>query len=56
LDKRINEKTTMESEGVGSYWAFATGRSVDQANLLLQQIIATPETRYVLVPNQHIGA
>jgi hypothetical protein len=56
LDKRINEKTTMESEGVGSYWAFATGRSVDQANLLLQQIIATPETRYVLLPNQHIGA
>jgi hypothetical protein len=46
----------MESEGVGSYWAFATGRRVDQANLLLQQIVATPETRYVLLPNQHIGA
>jgi hypothetical protein len=26
----------MQSEGVGSYWAFATGRRVDQANLLLQ--------------------
>jgi hypothetical protein len=46
----------MQSEGVGSYWAFATGRRVDQANLLLRQILATPETRYVLLPNQHIGA
>jgi hypothetical protein len=46
----------MQSEGVGSYWAFATGRRVDQANLLLKQIVATPETRYVLLPNQHIGA
>ncbi len=45
----------MESEGVGSYWAFATGRRVDQANLLLRQIVETPETRYVLIPNQHIG-
>ena len=46
----------MQSEGVGSYWAFATGRRVDQANLLLRQIVETPETRYVLIPNQHIGA
>jgi hypothetical protein len=46
----------MQSEGVGSYWAFATGRRVDQANLLLKQIENTPETRYVLLPNQHIGA
>jgi len=46
----------MQSEGVGSYWAFATGRRVDQANLLLRQIVDTPETRYVLIPNQHIGA
>jgi hypothetical protein len=46
----------MQSEGVGSYWAFATGRRVDQANLLLEQIVETPETRYVLLPNQHIGA
>ncbi len=45
----------MTSEGVGSYWPFATGRRVDQANLLLNQIIETPEVRYVLVPNQHIG-
>ncbi len=46
----------MTSEGVGSYWPFATGRRVDQANLLLNQIIETPEVRYILVPNQHIGA
>lgn len=45
----------MQSEGVGSYWAFATGRRVDQANLLLRQIVETPDTRYVLLPNQHIG-
>lgn len=46
----------MKSEGVGSYWPFATGRRVDQANLLLKQILQTPETRYILIPNQHIGA
>lgn len=45
----------MSSEGVGSYWPFATGRKVDQANLLLQQIIDTPKMKYVLIPNQHIG-
>ncbi|OPJ61300.1 DUF4914 family protein [Clostridium oryzae] len=45
----------MSSEGVGSYWPFATGRRVDQANLLLKQILSTPETHYVLIPNQHIG-
>jgi Domain of unknown function (DUF4914) len=64
MDDSLHESTNpdnkqapaMESEGVGSYWAFATGRRIDQANLLLQQIIATPETRYVLLPNQHIGA
>ncbi|MGA0846568.1 MAG: DUF4914 family protein, partial [Luteolibacter sp.] len=46
----------MSSEGVGSYWPFATGRRVDHANLLLKQIIETPEVRYILTPNQHIGA
>ena len=46
----------MEAEGVGSYWPFATGRKVDQANLLLKQILETPRTRYVLIPNQNIGA
>jgi hypothetical protein len=45
----------MESEGVGSYWPFATGKMVTHANLLLAQILATPATRYTLVPNQHIG-
>ena len=46
----------MSSEGVGSYWPFATGRRVDHANLLLNQIIETPEVRYLLIPNQNIGA
>jgi len=45
----------MSSEGVGSYWPFATGRRVDQANILLNQIIERPEVRYILVPNQHVG-
>jgi len=52
----IVEAGGMSSEGVGSYWPFATGRRVDQANLLLQQIIDTPAVRYVLIPNQHVGA
>jgi len=46
----------MSSEGVGSYWPFATGRRVDQANLLLSQITENPDVRYVLIPNQHVGA
>jgi hypothetical protein len=46
----------LSSEGVGSYWPFATGRRVDQANILLQQILSTPDTLFTLVPNQHIGA
>ncbi|MDA3874028.1 MAG: DUF4914 family protein [Kiritimatiellae bacterium] len=46
----------MSSEGVGSYWPFATGRRVDQANLILKQILDTPKVKYILVPNQHIGA
>jgi hypothetical protein len=46
----------MTSEGVGSYWPFATGRMVDHANLLLNQILETPRVRYILTPNQHIGA
>ena len=52
----IVETAGMTSEGVGSYWPFATGRMVDHANLLLNQIVDTPEVRYVLIPNQHIGA
>jgi hypothetical protein len=46
----------MSSEGVGSYWPFATGRRVTQANLLLAQIQQAPHVRYVLCPNQHVGA
>ena len=46
----------MSSEGVGSYWPFATGRSVEQANLLLRQFVEASHTRYILIPNQHIGA
>ncbi len=46
----------MTSEGVGSYWPFSTGKRVAQANLLLEQFEQAPDTRYVLVPNQHIGA
>lgn len=45
----------MTSEGVGSYWPFATGLRVKQANLLLEQIMDSSNTRYVLIPNQHIG-
>ncbi len=52
----ITDTEGMTSEGVGSYWPFATGRRVDQANLLLRQIEDTPRVRYILTPNQHIGA
>ncbi|WP_234996537.1 DUF4914 family protein [Demequina sp. NBRC 110054] len=46
----------MVSEGVGSYWPFSTGTKVAAANLLMEQIVTYDRTRYVLVPNQHIGA
>lgn len=52
----ITETSGMSSEGVGSYWPFATGRRVDQANLLLRQILSASRTRYALIPNQHIGS
>lgn len=51
----IVETAGMSSEGVGSYWPFATGRRVEQANLLLRQIDDTTAVDYVLFPNQHIG-
>ena len=44
------------SEGVGSFWPFSTGTKVGGANLLLRQILDSPRTRYVLTPNQHVGA
>ena len=52
----IIDSLEMTSEGVGSYWPFATGKMVTQANLLLEQIMNSANTRYVLIPNQHIGA
>lgn len=51
----IVETEGMSSEGVGSYWPFATGRRVDQANILLHQVMNTSDTLFVLIPNQHIG-
>ena len=44
------------SEGVGSFWPFATGKKVRHANILLETIRNTARTRFVLIPNQHIGA
>lgn len=52
----VSKDAGMSSEGVGSYWPFATGRRVDQANLLLHQVLNYSDTLYVLTPNQHIGA
>lgn len=52
----ITDSSGLMSEGVGSYWPFATGRLVDHANLLLRQIQKTPKVRYTLTPNQHVGA
>lgn len=52
----IIDSGEMLSEGVGSYWPFATGKMVTQANLLLAQIMHSEGTRYALIPNQHIGA
>ncbi|MEM6332126.1 MAG: DUF4914 family protein, partial [Planctomycetota bacterium] len=51
----IVDQGGMQSEGVGSYWPFATGRRVDQANILLDQIYETTDTMFILCPNQHVG-
>ena len=51
-----NAGSGLKAEGVGSYWPFATGLKVTQANLLLEQIMNSPNTTNVLIPNQHIGA
>ena len=51
----IVDQGGMQSEGVGSFWPFATGRKVDQANILLDQIMQTADTQFVLIPNQHLG-
>ncbi len=50
------ESGGLRAEGVGSYWPFCTGRKLTQANLLLRQMLASPRTLNVLIPNQHIGA
>ena len=52
----VGNDSGMSSEGVGSYWPFATGRQVDHANILLNQMRDTHATLYVLCPNQHIGS
>ena len=46
----------LSTEGVGSYWAFATGKRTVHANYLLEQFASCPHTSYVLTPNQHVGA
>ena len=53
--RRSLTRRACNREGVGSFWPFATGRRVDQANILLDQIMETTETLFVLIPNQHIG-
>jgi hypothetical protein len=52
----ILDEGVLASEGVGSYWPFATGRYVTHANLLLKQILTTSHTKYLLLPNQHVGS
>ena len=52
----IIDEGILSSEGVGSYWPFATGRYVTHANLLLRQILNTAHTKYLLLPNQHVGS
>jgi hypothetical protein len=52
----ITDTDEMSSEGVGSYWPFATGQRIQHANLILKQILDTPRSRYILCPNQHVGA
>ncbi len=51
----ITESAGLTSEGVGSYWPFATGRYINHANLLLRQMVDTPRTRHLLFPNQYVG-
>jgi len=46
----------MESEGVGSFWPFASGTRVALANILLRQVVDHPRVHYVLCPVRHVGA
>lgn len=50
-----NTDNSLKSEGVGSFWPFATGKRVDFANILLEQFMQTTKTKNILIPNQHIG-
>lgn len=52
----ISEQGGFKSEGIGSYWPFLTGKKINQANILLNQILSSPETHYIVTPNQHVGA
>ena len=52
----IVDSSGLSTEGVGSYWAFATGKRTIHANYLLEQFLSSPNTCYVLTPNQHVGA
>ncbi len=52
----IIDSEGLSSEGVGSYWPFAAGRKIDQANLLLKQFMENYNTTYILCPNQYVGA
>lgn len=52
----IVETEGMTSEGVGSFWPFSPGKMVKLANILLEQIMNVPKTKYILIPNQYIGA
>ncbi|MEM1337634.1 MAG: DUF4914 family protein [Bacteroidota bacterium] len=52
----ITDTIGLTSEGVGSFWPFATGKRVTQANLLLDQFLQTKKVKNILLPNQHIGA
>ena len=51
----IVDSEGITSEGIGSYGPFLTGKRVAHANILLEQIEKSFATRYILLPNQHIG-
>ncbi len=55
-DAANSGKSGLAADAVGSYWPFATGLKVTQANMLLDQIVNTPNTLNILIPNQHIGS
>jgi Domain of unknown function (DUF4914) len=52
----ITDSEGLSSEGVGSYWPFATGKKVHHANLLLNQFREHSKMRHILCANQYIGA